>query len=437
MGVLQTINFNTPNPVSAANLVFNSPADQIPHYRSDGNCWSIEGSGGFNFAVTMPNVTGMLLSLTFCGEMFNNQLIGIIDIVVNGNPVVTAYTLESGNWYTQSWFIRSSYFHQGSNTLSINLNPSTQLNGIWLQSVSATFEQMQKQTIDLSVASPVNTSNLSFPKQIKSNVIFNDSSNCWQGTAPDASIVINLIVPPPVRGVNLILSLCSSTVNGIANSPISISINGSTLVSNCIVTNTGFIPFGWYIQPSLLGSGLNIIQITLQSEQNVTPICINSATVVMFVMQKQLQTQWCWSAVATSTSIFYNSLSIWTQCLLANAALQQTTCCTNPGSSVCNISWYLDRALGITGNLVSVVGSAAAFNDIQDQTNQGLPLGARQGWSGGGGHFMILTGVNNLNNTQMVAVEDPWYGPSYIPYNTFVSGYHGTGKWTHTYYTKN
>jgi hypothetical protein len=37
-----------------------------------------------------------------------------------------------------------------------------------------------------------------------------------------------------------------------------------------------------------------------------------------FMMQTQLQDNWCWAAVATSASLHYNSSSGWTQCRVAN-----------------------------------------------------------------------------------------------------------------------
>ncbi len=152
-----------------------------------------------------------------------------------------------------------------------------------------------------------------------------------------------------------------------------------------------------------------------------------------FHMQHQQQTQWCWAAVATSTSLFFDSNSQWTQCTLVNAELGQSTCCNNGSTSACNRPWYLDRALGRTGNLSSLTGSAEPFATIQQQNGQGRPLGARIGWSGGGGHFVMLTGTGN---NQTLTVQDPWYGTSTSTYNSFRSHYQGNGTWTHSYFTQ-
>src|SRR5262249_49866891 len=60
-----------------------------------------------------------------------------------------------------------------------------------------------------------------------------------------------------------------------------------------------------------------------------------------FTMQHQEQTQWCWSATATSVSQYYNAASTWTQCSLVNAELGRTDCCSAPSSNDCNQPWTL------------------------------------------------------------------------------------------------
>lgn len=56
-------------------------------------------------------------------------------------------------------------------------------------------------------------------------------------------------------------------------------------------------------------------------------------------------------------------------------------------------------------------------------------------WSGGGAHFLAVGGYRDLP-VQYVHVEDPWYGPSDIPFSTLVSGYQGIGTWANSYWTK-
>jgi len=153
-----------------------------------------------------------------------------------------------------------------------------------------------------------------------------------------------------------------------------------------------------------------------------------------FVMQHQQQTNWCWAAVAASVSAFFNPSTPWTQCLIVNAELGRTDCCVNGSSASCNVPWYLDRALQRTGNFVSWSSGAETLANIENEIDNGRILGVRIGWSGGGGHFVVLEGYNaDLN---MVAVDDPWYGASDVALATFQTAYMGSGTWTHSYRVK-
>ena len=138
--------------------------------------------------------------------------------------------------------------------------------------------------------------------------------------------------------------------------------------------------------------------------------------------------------MSTSVSHFYDPASPWAQCEVVNAELGQTTCCQNGSSSACNQPWYLDKALTRTGNLASFSGGVDPMSSVESQVNGRRVVGARIGWSGGGGHFVILDGYNDASAT--LHVDDPFYGPSDISYDTFRTSYQGTGSWTHTYLTE-
>ncbi|TMJ18770.1 MAG: hypothetical protein E6G92_02705 [Alphaproteobacteria bacterium] len=160
-----------------------------------------------------------------------------------------------------------------------------------------------------------------------------------------------------------------------------------------------------------------------------------TAVSLPFNMQHQTQSNWCWAATSTSTSLFYRPASTWTQCRVANSALALTTCCGSPVPGACNVAWYLDRALQVTQNFVSVSGPAS-FAAVQAEINAGRVLGARVGWAGGGGHFMVIYGCSTVGGVQYFNIDDPIYGKSNPSVATFSSSYQGSGTWTHTYFTK-
>jgi hypothetical protein len=157
-----------------------------------------------------------------------------------------------------------------------------------------------------------------------------------------------------------------------------------------------------------------------------------------FTMQHQEQTQWCWSATATSVAHYYNSASPWTQCSLVNAELGRSDCCTDPSSANCNQPWTLSTVLTRVGHLASFTSASTSFADLRAELDNGRPLCVRIGWSGGGGHFNVVGCYtwNILFGLESVQIEDPWYGTSVWDYDTFRTAYQGTGSWTHSYKTQ-
>ncbi len=154
-----------------------------------------------------------------------------------------------------------------------------------------------------------------------------------------------------------------------------------------------------------------------------------------FDMQAQTQTNWCWAATAVSVSRFYWSWSNWDQCEVANSELSLSSCCDSPVPGACNVPWYLDRALTRTNNFVSITG-AATYAEVRAELQAGRVVGARVGWSGGGGHFMVIYGCGRSLAGEYFDIDDPIYGKSQVLVSTFRTSYQGSGSWTHTYYTK-
>ena len=157
--------------------------------------------------------------------------------------------------------------------------------------------------------------------------------------------------------------------------------------------------------------------------------------VLPFNMEAQTQSNWCWAATAKSVSHFYSGLSPWTQCKIASKELTQT-CCTSPVPGACNVPWFLNKALDRTLNFVSMQNGTISWSDIKNQIDQGLVVGTRIGWNGGGGHFMVIYGVSRVLFSEYLYIDDPIYGKTVLSYNEFATNYQGSGTWTHTYFTK-
>ncbi|MET0637350.1 MAG: papain-like cysteine protease family protein [Chitinophagaceae bacterium] len=153
-----------------------------------------------------------------------------------------------------------------------------------------------------------------------------------------------------------------------------------------------------------------------------------------FSMQRQLQTNWCWAATATSISLFYNGTSVWTQCSVASQTLGQS-CCSAPFPTPCNTAYYLDDALLTTGNFVSYT-NMVPFNQVEAELKKGRIVACRIEWGGGRGHFIAICGCSTMAGVNYFDVDDPDAGQSTISEAGLLSAYAGSGSWSHTFITK-
>jgi hypothetical protein len=88
-----------------------------------------------------------------------------------------------------------------------------------------------------------------------------------------------------------------------------------------------------------------------------------------------------------------------------------------------------------TGNLAGRSAGQASISKLRSQLGAGRPVGARVGWAGGGGHFVVISGCLD-DATGILEVRDPIYGTSEISVAAFAASYQGSGSWTHTYFTE-
>ncbi|MER5926733.1 papain-like cysteine protease family protein [Streptomyces mirabilis] len=151
-------------------------------------------------------------------------------------------------------------------------------------------------------------------------------------------------------------------------------------------------------------------------------------------MQQQRQSNWCWAATTASVAAFYNPETSWTQCTVANKVLGLADCCSYGGGNPCNVEHNLNQPLADVGCLDSWFRGRYAWSELPQGLSGECPLCLHITWSGGGGHFVTITGYNSAH--QDVFVADAFYGPSDISYNTLCTAYQGGGTWDETYRTR-
>jgi hypothetical protein len=187
-------------------------------------------------------------------------------------------------------------------------------------------------------------------------------------------------------------------------------------------------------------------------------------------MQYQESSQWCWIAVGTSISHFYNPASTWTQCQVMtvigqtiNGFPRNTSACpsatvlaANPGLAAILADPYskpaefvLDNpvyaiyppylksggvsdALKTTGNWASQQPANISLGQIANEANSGRPVVAAITFFSGPTHFVAIAGV--LGDSLLIL--DPANGQSVIPFATFPGSYFGGAKLDDYSFTK-
>jgi hypothetical protein len=187
-------------------------------------------------------------------------------------------------------------------------------------------------------------------------------------------------------------------------------------------------------------------------------------------MQYQESNEWCWMAVATSVSHFYNPASTWTQCRAMTVIGQKingfptsTSGCpsaavlkANPGLATIlanpydkaaefvldNPAYGIDRRylksggvsdpLKIMGNYVNSQGPNLTLNQIAAEVNAGRPVLADITWFSGGSHVVAIAGVS----ADSLLILDPANGQSVVRFGVFPTSYFGGAKLDDYTFTK-
>ncbi len=170
---------------------------------------------------------------------------------------------------------------------------------------------------------------------------------------------------------------------------------------------------------------------------------VRSASGFPFVMQGQDQINWCWAATAVSIAVYYDSASPWLQCTLADAEFGRTTCCDDGSTAGCDRPWYLNLALTRVGHFARAEpGPEPLQPTLATEIEARRPVATKIDWSEGGGHFPVITGYTDFVvgeppvREKYLAIQDPAYGQSFVPYDSFRTAYQGSGTWTYTFFTR-
>jgi hypothetical protein len=145
----------------------------------------------------------------------------------------------------------------------------------------------------------------------------------------------------------------------------------------------------------------------------------------------QKENEWCWAACTQMIAAFLHKPDV-QQCELANFLQGRNDCCQSPDSEACNQPCPLQNIVPVYNHL----GIQATFDThaetpavMLQELSAGRPFEVGLLWLGGGGHVIIVHGMDEDGNYD---VNDPWYGPGPVTYLGLLTAY-GQGRWGVTY----
>lgn len=164
-----------------------------------------------------------------------------------------------------------------------------------------------------------------------------------------------------------------------------------------------------------------------------------------FVIDHQMQDQWCWAAVALSICRFFKDQRWQQQCDVVNEIFGpirgDTDCCTDGASSTCNMPWALDIVLNTAGHLLQPVRGIVTFDEVKQQVLvQKRPFAARIMLADlMTAHFVVVIGCDEAGDgRQWVKVADPGGSTgntNTIEYSALLNDYMPGASWDQSYFT--
>jgi papain like cysteine protease AvrRpt2 len=155
------------------------------------------------------------------------------------------------------------------------------------------------------------------------------------------------------------------------------------------------------------------------------------------MMSQKPQDYWCWCATALSVHKYFDPKDKTLQCDVANKILKRKDACNDPVPKEADVPHTLDDVLKEYGHLAAPMYTAPlAWASLAAEIDQKRPVCCRVEWPDQNGHFVVIEGYLD-DKTPMVAVDDPWQGPSDCTLEAFMKNYLNIGgAWKQSYKVK-
>ena len=162
----------------------------------------------------------------------------------------------------------------------------------------------------------------------------------------------------------------------------------------------------------------------------VAALIIGSTAVACFgtvlsVPQKyQEQDQWCWAATSQAILEYYGAvLSQTTIAQYGTGGVNTWNYLYGSDSTHTGIDMILSHFAGLA---TTVYSTSISLSSLAGEISAARPTVVRWGWDSGGGHFVVVRGIDSST----VYLMDPWYGPTVNSYDWVCHG--SSHTWTDT-----
>lgn len=187
------------------------------------------------------------------------------------------------------------------------------------------------------------------------------------------------------------------------------------------------------IDPDKLRSGSN--ELLLRMADNHWAVSLKELWISDYVVDRQLQSNWCWAAVTASLARFYQEDHFADQVKLVSGILKKEYCCSGNGCSTCNRPWYVGEALDHVDVLQNAMPYPVSKKELMEELICNRPVVIVVKWHHAAtGHILVVSGFNRSH--QFLTWDSRGPDMRLVSFEDLCAGYEGRSEWVNTFFTR-
>lgn len=186
------------------------------------------------------------------------------------------------------------------------------------------------------------------------------------------------------------------------------------------------------IDPGKLQPGSN--ELLLRMADSRWAVSIQELWISDYMIDKQLQSNWCWAAITASLARFYKKNDFADQTKLVSTILSNGYCCNGKGCGMCNRPWYVGEALDHVGILRNAIPYPVSQEALIRELACNRPVVVVIKWQQSAtGHILVVSGFTR--SRQFLTWDSRGPGMRLLSFSDLCTGYEGKSLWVNTFFT--